>query len=201
VIIEERLPTMSSSPTISPPAAANAPLARGTWQITQESLIGFSIKSLGRTVKGRFGSFSGQLLSGDGDGLLASGSVEIASIDTGIVRRDKHLRSADFFDGANHPQITFASRPITTEGERYEIPGTLTIKGASRDVSLVGKLLAPAPGDDSDTIRIAAETMIDRSDFGVKAPARVELFGLAVAPQVTISLLIVAVREDAGATA
>ena len=182
-----------------PPAARDDLVPTGSWQVSEQSEIGFSVKSLGRTVKGRFGSFSGRLVHGSGDGVTASGSVEVASIDTGIARRDKHLRAADFFDAAIHPQITFGSRRIILDGDDYDIPGTLTIKGVSRDVSLVGRRLPPEPGDGSETIRIAAEATIDRHAFGITAPARVELFGLAVGTHVKLRLLIVAVVDDRSA--
>jgi polyisoprenoid-binding protein YceI len=187
---------MSSTPTLSPPATDDALVPPGTWRVTEESLIGFSVRSLGRTVRGRFGSFSGRVVRGTGDGVMASGSVEVASIDTRVAERDDHLRSADFFDAASHPQITFASRRVIPEGDSYDIPGTLTIKGISQDVSLIGRRLAPEPGDGSETIRIAAEATINRHEFGVKAPAGVEVFGLAVSAHVKISLLLVVVSDD-----
>jgi polyisoprenoid-binding protein YceI len=190
---------MSSSPTISPPAAGEDLVPPGSWRVSEDSQIGFEIKALGRTVKGRFGSFDGRVVHGPGDGVMASGSVEVASIDTGIGKRDDHLRSADFFDVANHPQVTFSSRRIIAEGDGYDIPGTLTIKGVSHDVSLIGRLLPPSPDDGSETIRIAAEATINRHDFGIKAPARVELFGLAAGAHVKIRILVVAVSDDRAA--
>jgi polyisoprenoid-binding protein YceI len=190
---------MSISPTIPPPTTRDALVPPGSWRVSEESQIGFAVKSLGRTVKGRFGSFSGGLVHGSSDGVTASGSVEVASVDTGIAKRDDHLRSADFFDAANHPQITFGSRRIISQGDSYDIPGTLTIKGVSQDVSLIGRLLPPALGDDSETIRIAAEATINRHAFGIKAPARAELFGLGVGLHVQLRLLIVAVSDDSGA--
>jgi polyisoprenoid-binding protein YceI len=188
---------MSSSATLSRPDTGEALVPPGSWRVSQESVIGFTVRSLGRTVKGRFGSFSGRVVHGPGDGVLASGSVEVASLDTGLPERDDHLRSADFFDAANHPRITFASRRIIAAGNNsYDIPGTLTIKGVSQDVSLIGRLLAPATGDGGDTLRIAAEATINRHTFGVKAPPGVEVFGLAVAAHVKIRLLVVAVADD-----
>jgi polyisoprenoid-binding protein YceI len=187
---------MSTSPTVSQPAAAEALVPPGAWRVSEESSVGFAVRSLGRTVRGRFGAFSGRVVHGTGDGVLASGSVEVASIDTGVSERDEHLRSADFFDAAAHPLITFASRRLIAEGDSYDIPGTLTIKGISRDVSLIGRLLPPAPGDGDDTIRFAAEAAINRHDFGIKAPPGVEVFGLAVAAHVKIRLLVVAVLDD-----
>jgi polyisoprenoid-binding protein YceI len=187
---------MSSSPTLSPPAAGDALVPPGSWRVTEESLVGFTVKSIGRTVKGRFRSFGGRVVHGAGDGVLASGSVEVASLDTGVPERDDHLRSADFFEAANHPRITFASRRIIAVGDSYDIPGTLTIKGVSQDVSFIGRLLPPATGDGGDTLRIAAEATINRHTFGVKAPPGVEVFGLAVAAHVKIKLLVVAVSDD-----
>src|SRR6266568_5466625 len=117
---------MPSAQTLSPPATGDDLVPTGSWRVSEESEIGFAVKGFGRAVTGRFGSFSGHLTHGPGDGVTASGSVEVASVDTGIAMRDKHLRSADFFDAENHPQITFASRRIIADGDRYDIPGTLT---------------------------------------------------------------------------
>jgi polyisoprenoid-binding protein YceI len=187
---------MSSSATISPATAREDLVPPGSWRVDEESRIGFTVRSLGRTVKGHFGSFSGRLVHGAGDGVMASGSVEVASIDTGVAEWDDHLRSAEFFDAANHPQITFGSRRIIAERDRYDIPGTLTIKGVSQDVSLIGRLLPPSPGDGGETIRIAAETTINRHAFGINAPPGYELFGLLAAAHVKIRLLVVAVPDD-----
>jgi polyisoprenoid-binding protein YceI len=187
---------MSTSPTLSPPAAGDALVPPGSWRVSEESLIGFTVKSLGRTVKGHFGSFSGRVVHGAGDGVMASGSVEVASINTGIAERDDHLRSSEFFDAANHPLITFGSRRIIAEGDRYHVPGTLTIKDVSEDVSLIARLLPPEPDDGNGTIRIAAEATINRHNFGIKAPAGIEVFGLAVAAHVKVKLLVVAVPGD-----
>jgi polyisoprenoid-binding protein YceI len=190
---------MSSPAAISPPAAGEDLVPPGSWRVSEESRIGFAVKALGRTLEGRFGSFDGRVTHGPGDGVMASGSAQVASIDTGIGKRDDDLRSADFFDAANHPEITFSSRRFVRDGDSYDIPGTLTIKGVSEDMSFLGKLLRPAPDDASGTIRIAAEATINRHTFGIKAPARVELFGLALAAHVKIRLLVVAVSDDRGA--
>ncbi len=59
------------------------------------------------------------------------------SIDTGIKQRDDHLRSADFFASSDHPLITFTSKAVTAAGEGvYQVAGTLTVKGKSRDLVL-----------------------------------------------------------------
>jgi polyisoprenoid-binding protein YceI len=165
----------------------------GTWTIAEGSHLGFTVRSLALPVRGSFGSFHGQIVHRAGEGAMVSGSVDVASLDTGVGARDAHLRSSDFFDAAAYPEITFASRRIIGHDGHYDIPGALTIKGVMRDVSLTGRVLPPEPGDGDQTVRIAADGVIDRTAFGVKAPARVEGFGLTVARRVKLHLLIVAV--------
>jgi polyisoprenoid-binding protein YceI len=186
---------MSTSPALSRPAAGDALVPRGSWRVSEESRVAFAVRRRGRTVEGGFGSFGGLVVHGAGDGVMASGWVEVASVDTGVAERNEALRSAEFLDAANSPQITFGSRRIIAAGDRYDIPGTLTIKGVSQDVSLIGRLLAPAPGDGGETIRIAAEATINRHAFGVKAPPAYELFGLRASAHVKIRLLVVAVPD------
>ena len=63
--------------------------------------------------------------------------IKIKRIDTGIGKRDRHLRSADFFDASKHPLMTFTSNRITkAEGNTYNVEGTLTIKDVSSEVVL-----------------------------------------------------------------
>jgi polyisoprenoid-binding protein YceI len=127
---------------------------------------------------------------------MVSATIDVPSIDTGVGARDAHLRSADFFDAANFPEITFASRRIIGFNGRYDIPGAITIKGITRDISLAGRTLPPEPGDGDRTVRLAADGVINRTDFGVRAPAGIEGFGLTVARHVKLSLLIVAIAEE-----
>jgi polyisoprenoid-binding protein YceI len=190
---------MSVFATLSPRATGDTLVSGGSWRVGEESVIGFHVRSHGRTVKGRFGTFDGRLVHGSGDGVMASGSVVVASVETGVAKRDDHLRSADFFDVANHPQITFASRRVIRRGDSYDIPGTLTIKGVSQDVSLIGRLLPRAPGDDSETTRLVAEATINRHTFGIKAPSRFELLGFGVGAHVKIELEIVVLPDDRAA--
>jgi polyisoprenoid-binding protein YceI len=191
-------PPLLVRPDISAPHLVQAEemVPFGTWVIGDGSHLGFSIRSLALPVHGSFGSFRGQLVHRRGEGVMVSGSVEAASIDTGHAARDAHLRSSDFLDAATYPQITFASRRIIGRDGQYDIPGALAIRGVMRDISLAGRVLPREAGDAADTVRIAADGVIDRTSFGIRAPARVTGFGLTVARHVKLHLRIVAVPAD-----
>ena len=63
--------------------------------------------------------------------------IKVKSVDTGLGKRDKHLRSADFFDASKYPLMTFTSNSITrAEGNTYNVNGTLTIKDVSAELVL-----------------------------------------------------------------
>ena len=112
-----------------------------TWTIdAAHSEIGFKVKHLViSTVSGKFTSFEGKL-EGDPEDLAnakISFSADIDSINTGNEQRDGHLKSADFFDAANHSKLTFTSTSIKKTGDtEYNATGDLTIRGTTKPVTL-----------------------------------------------------------------
>ena len=86
-----------------------------------------------------------------------------ASIDTKNARRDTHLRSADFFDVANNPDITFAADHIQPSGQGVAVAGALTVRGRTRPLSF--DAAASVQGDGG--IWLDAEIRINRADFGL----------------------------------
>jgi polyisoprenoid-binding protein YceI len=114
-------------------------------------------------VKGVFREVSGNgTISSDGQ---VSGTVTVAaaSIDTKNARRDTHLRSADFFDVANNPDITFAADHIQPSGQGVAVAGALTVRGRTRPLSF--DAAASVQGDGG--IWLDAEIRINRADFGL----------------------------------
>ena len=117
-----------------------SPVPAGTWAIDPaHSTMGFSVKHLGiATVRGTFATFEGTLTVGDD--LLSgriSGTIDAGSISTQEAQRDEHLRSADFFNVAAHPQITFTAEVLRQlDEEEFDIDGELTMHGVTRPVSL-----------------------------------------------------------------
>ena len=112
----------------------------GTWEVDPaHSSIEYSVKHMGiANVRGKFTDFEGTVEVGE-DALSAKarGTVKVASIDTGDETRDAHLRSADFFDADNFPEITFVStrvEPIDDDSTR--VFGNLTMHGVTREIKL-----------------------------------------------------------------
>jgi polyisoprenoid-binding protein YceI len=116
-------------------------IAQGRWRIDPErSRVEFRTPTLwGRaTVKGHFERYEGTLdLEHDPAIEL---TIDATSVETGLAVRDKHLRSADFFDAANHPQVSFVSDDATLEGERLHVRGRLAAGGKTIPLELDGSL-------------------------------------------------------------
>lgn len=158
------------------------------------STVGFRVPILAgmSTVTGKFTDFEIEL---DYDAEMPSNStfsatIQVESVDTGIERRDNHLRTADFFDIENHPTMTFVSDRVEIEGDRGQAQGTLTMRGTSRAVTLDLQLM---PMGESG-VGVKATTTLDRIDYGVSYQRgdnplfigdeiSVELFVLASVPQ------------------
>jgi polyisoprenoid-binding protein YceI len=116
------------------------------------------------TVKGAFADVSGQgEVRPDG---TAHGSVTLhaASLDTRNAKRDTHLRSADFFDVDNHPEITFSVRGAEAgQDDTVQVTGQLTVRGISRPQSFTAK----ATDAGADAVTLTAEFTVDREQFGM----------------------------------
>jgi polyisoprenoid-binding protein YceI len=176
-------------------------MATERWEIdSSHSGIHFSVRHLViAKVRGQFSRWTGALVVPDGDFSRASveAVIDATSIDTGVADRDNHLRSADFFDVAQFPEITFrASRVEAKKGDELQLIGTLTIKGTTREVSLdverLGELKDPWG---NQRAAFSAKTAIDRKDFGLTWNQVLETGGVAVGDRITIEIEIEAVRQ------
>ena len=164
------------------------------------SYIGFTVSHMVISkVKGHFGEFTGTLLYDAKDPAKSSvqGSIKAASIDTGVDKRDAHLRSADFFDVEKFPEITFASKKVEKRGSGMVAIGMLTIKGVSRRVEIPFKVLGPAKdpwGGERLGVEVTPFT-IDRRDFGLTWNTTLETGGVLVGNDITIELAGEFVKE------
>lgn len=159
-------------------------------QFTVDHLVMFK-------VSGFFEDFEGQIEADPADKTLTSAqaSVQVKSIDTREQMRDAHLLSADFFDAANHPQLTFVSKKITGKGPAITVHGDLTIRGITREVALKGRFLGENTDPWGNTrAGFSASTVINRHDFGLSWSKALETGGFVVGDQVTIDLEIQGIR-------
>ena len=182
---------MSTTTTIVP---------TGTWTAdTAHSTIGFSVKHLGiATVRGSFGEFEGTLEIGDDlSSAKVKGSAKVDSIDTSEPQRDAHLKSADFFDAENHPELTFESTSVREiDGETFEITGDLTMHGVTKPVTLK----AEVQGTETDpwgNERVGLEVTgkLDRSDWDMKFNQALGSGNLLVSDTVKLALDISAIKK------
>jgi polyisoprenoid-binding protein YceI len=159
----------------------------------------FQVRHLVTKVRGRFTDFEGAIDFNDANPEQSSVhfTINATSIDTAEPDRDKHLRSADFFDIEQHPQITFRSKRIAKRGsETYDVTGDLTIHGVTKEVVLPVAHLGKAKDPwGNDRIGFEAETTLNRKDYGLTWNAALETGGFLVGDEVKISLQIQAIGQ------
>ena len=179
--------------------AAGTAAAR-SYQIDKaHSEIAFQVRHLLTRVRGHFGDFSGVIKVDEMNPANSSVDVTIqaASIDTHTADRDNHLRSADFFDVANYPTLTFKSVSVTPRGSEWlDVVGDLTIHGVTRQVTLPVNYLGN--GKDpwgNEKAAFEADITINRKDFNLNWNATLETGGLLVGDDVKISLSIQALAQ------
>jgi polyisoprenoid-binding protein YceI len=165
------------------------------------STIGFSIDHLViNTVRGRFRQFDGSLaVDPDNANALkqATATIQATSIDTDISKRDDHLRSADFFDVAKFPTITFETTGMKKDGNQQVLVGKFTMHGVTKEVSLPVTVKGPIK-DPWGNLRLGLEvnTKLDRKEYGLAWNKVIEAGGLMVGEEVTIQINAEFVKQD-----
>jgi polyisoprenoid-binding protein YceI len=170
----------------------------GTWNVDpSHSVVQFSVKHMGiATVKGQFTEFAGSLTIGEDGTATASGTVQVASVDTRETQRDEHLKSPDFFDAATHEQIVFSSTAIEhVDEETFKITGDITIHGVTKPITLE----AVVEGTDTDPwgnerVGLSVTGQLNRSDFEMKFNQALGSGNMLVSDKVKLSLDISAVK-------
>ena len=165
------------------------------WQIDPaHSAAHFSVRHLMiSNVRGEFTKLSGSALMDPADPAKSSVEVTIqaASLSTREPQRDEHLRSADFFDVAKYPALTFRSERIESLGAEYfKLVGDLTIHGITKEVTLDIEGPTPAIKDPWGNVRagVTGSTKINRKDFGLVWNTLTETGGLVVGDEVKITI-------------
>jgi polyisoprenoid-binding protein YceI len=174
--------------------------APGTWRIDPgHAEVGFVGRHFGLTrIRGRFTGVSGEVVVAD-DIARSSVTVEIdmATVTSGDVTRDDHLRSADLFDVEAHPTAAFRSTGLVVEGRSGRLAGELTLKGVTRPVTLEVEHLGHARDPwGNDRVVFSAATTIDREDWGLTWNMVLEAGGLLVSKRIRIEIEVELVHQE-----
>jgi polyisoprenoid-binding protein YceI len=170
----------------------------GTWNLDPaHSSIEFVSRHLMVTkVRGGFGNFSGTIeVAENPTESVIDIEVDMASVVTGSADRDGHLKSADFFDVENHPQMRFVSDSIVDKGDGYQVTGNLTVRGVTNpltlDVDYLGVMNDPW-GNAKAAFSASGE--INREDWGLTWNAPLEAGGVLVSKTAKIEIEVQAAK-------
>jgi polyisoprenoid-binding protein YceI len=173
-------------------------LANDTYKFDQaRSKIGFSVHQFLGTTNGKFTKFDGKI---DIDrehpeNSSVTARIDVRSIDTGIVKRDNHLRSQEFFAVEKFPEITFKSRSVKQTGPQAgDILGDLTMHGVTKPITLHVKLLS-SPSDTKQTRWAVTAEPVKRRDFNLMFSQSAEAMS-GISQSVAISIEIQATRAE-----
>lgn len=174
----------------------------GTWAIepSHSSVEAVARHLMVTKVRGRFAGIAGTVEIPDRlEEAVVDVTIDAASIDTGDAQRDGHLKSPDFLDVATHPALTFHSTSaVHVGGDRWELPGELTIRGVTRPVTLQATYLGKHQ-DPWGNERLVAEATaeLDREAFGMTWNQALETGGVLVSRTLQVEIGVQLVRQEA----
>ncbi len=148
-------------------------------------------------VEGRFNDVKGTFtLSEKVSDCKIDVTIPTASLDTGVAKRDEHLKSADFLEISKYPQMTFKSKKCSGKLEDFKVTGDLTIKGVKKEVVLDGKYLGTVVDTWKNTrSAVRASGKISRKDFNILYADAIEA-GPAVGDEVTINIITEGIHQS-----
>lgn len=175
-------------------AAASLSAEPTQWKIdTSHSAAQFSVKHMMvSTVRGHFGTLTGTVTydAANPSATVVEAEVDVNTIDTRNERRDKHLRSADFFDVEKFPKMTFKSKSVRAVAPgKMRMVGDLTMRGTTKEVTF--EVEGPtAPLNTGRVVKMGAvaTAKINRTDFGMTWNRAIEAGGVTVGDEVTLTI-------------
>lgn len=196
--------TASLAVASAAPSVANA--AETQWKLDPDhSQVGFRVRHMMVSwARGHFEKFQGTLVLDEAapERARIDVTIDAASVNTNVAKRDEHLRSTDFFDVTRFPTLTFKSKRVEARGDgRLDVLGDLTIRGVTKPVTLeVSDFGAPRKDPWGGTRRGATATArINRKDFGLVWNGVVEGGGVLVGDEVLLQLEIELIKVEAPA--
>jgi len=165
------------------------------------SAIGFRVKHMGLVdVPGYFRDFTGTVSydAKDVKNSTVEFSAKTTSVDTGVAGRDKHLRTADFFEVEKYPEMTFKSTKVEKKGKNWLVTGDFTMKGVTKQMTIPFQVVGFVPDAKGGMkMGIAAETTINRRDFGVNYGTNMPNGVATLSDNITVNLQIEANMKKA----
>ena len=164
-----------------------------TWEIDPaHTTAGFKVRHLMiSNVKGEFAGVTGTVNLDDKD-LLKSKvdvSMDVGSVNTGNAKRDEHLKTADFFDAAKFPKLTFKSTKVEKAGDKLALTGDLTLHGVTKPVTLLVELTTEIRDPWGNTRRgVSASGKVNRKEFGLTWNKTLDGGGVAVSDEVLLTI-------------
>lgn len=172
------------------------------WSIDPDhSSIEFKIRHLFIShISGAFKIFNGKMTTQTDNFETAeiNISIDVYSFDTNNIERDEHIKSKDFLDADQFPEINFISKKLEkVEGDHYKLTGNLTIKGVSREVVLDAEFGGQAK-DGFGKMKAGFEISgkIDRNDFGILTNDKTETGNLIIGDEIKIHVNIEFDKEE-----
>ena len=163
------------------------------------SNVTFTVRHLVSKVSGQFRDFGGTMTI-DFENLDASSvefTIETASIDTRNEKRDGHLRSADFFDAEEYPEIIFKSSKITkVDDDTYVVAGTLTMRGVSKDITLTVDYLGSMNAMGGTRAGFELSTTVNRKDYGVSWNRPTDTGGWVLSDDVAVNIALEVFKQE-----
>ena len=174
--------------------------AEETYKVDVEHAeIGFAVSHLViSTVRGHFNEFEGSfVVNDDGQITKAEATIKTASIDTGIKKRDDHLRNADFFDAETYPKITFKDAKAEKREGKSVLVGAFTIRGVTKELVLPYTVKGPIIDPwGNKKIGFEAKAVINRKDFGVAWNMKTETGDWVVGEEVELQINLEATKQE-----
>ena len=173
---------------------------RNTWTIDpSHTTVEFVAKHMMiTTVKGRFAELTGTIVADETNiaGSSVEATLQAASLDTRSEQRDAHLRSPDFLDVENYPEVTFKSTAISGTKQSFTVTGDLTIRGVTRPITLHASFEGEGKDPWGGTrASFSAKGKFDRGDFGLTWNVALETGGILVSNEVKINIEAQAVLQ------
>jgi len=185
---------------------ASPALAADTYLVDKgHSEASFQVRHLVSKVRGRFTDFAGTISVDQAkpETSTVEFTIKATSINTDQEARDKHLRSADFFDVEKFPEITFKSSKIVAKGkDHFDVTGTLTMHGVSKEVTLPVTALGFIKAGQQDKAGFETAVTLNRKDYGIIWNKTMDTGGLMLGDDIAVAINIEAnkKKEEAPAT-